>query len=31
MARYCAELKCSESDAWRWQLDAQSYVNKLKW
>jgi EAL and modified HD-GYP domain-containing signal transduction protein len=27
----CALLNCSEKDAWQWQLDAQSYVDKMKW
>jgi len=31
VTRYCAELKCSEKEAWQWQLEAQSYVSKLKW
>ncbi len=31
VTKYCAALKCSETDAWHWQHDAQSYVSKLEW
>lgn len=31
VARYCAELQCSEEDVWRWQLEAQGSVGMLDW
>ena len=31
VANYCAQLKCSETDAWHWQHEAQTYVRKLAW
>jgi c-di-GMP-related signal transduction protein len=31
VAHICALLHCSEKDAWQWQLEAQSYVDKMKW
>jgi c-di-GMP-related signal transduction protein len=29
--KWCAELGCSEEDAWRWQLEAQRSVASLEW
>jgi c-di-GMP-related signal transduction protein len=29
--RHCAELKCTEDDAWGWQLEAQRAVALLDW
>jgi c-di-GMP-related signal transduction protein len=28
---YCAQLKCTEDDAWKWQLEAQRSVALLDW